>query len=346
MRLVLHRATQPLQPLEVRQRLGQREALLVKAEPAAEHVLRDVVGAAGAGLEGALVLVEPLGVVHGDLLRAGGGPVDHAAVAGVDDRRRELLDALQRLQVGAQRVGVVVLPAPDVGRDLVEQHVAAEHAAAVLPEQDDVTVGVARHDEDVERLAREVERVALVDEVRRLDRRDRQLVLLVDGALGVLDGHAVGDEVAPEARCGLRVDPGADRQLAVAPALHDLRRLRELGEARARPDVIGVVVRDHEAAHERIAEQRERLAPAPAGAGRAEAAVDQRPALGVVDGVAVDVIERPRQRLRDAVHATAEVLDLELAPRTRAQGAVRPCATNAACVTGIVCSKCRSAASA
>ena len=93
LRLDLHRAAQPLEPLEVRERLGQREALLVEAEPAAPHELGDVVGAAGALAQRRLVLVEPDGVVHGDLLGARCGPLDHAAVAGIDDRRRELLDA-------------------------------------------------------------------------------------------------------------------------------------------------------------------------------------------------------------------------------------------------------------
>ena len=200
--------------------------------------------------------------------------------------------------------------------------------------------------EHLERLARELEGVALVDEARRLDGRDRQLVLLAGRSLGVLGGHPVGEEIAREARPRVGVEPRPHGQVAVDPALHDLLGARQLGQARARPDVIGVVVRDHEPAHVRVAEQRQRLPPAPAGAGRPEAAVDQRPAVGVVDGVAVDVIERPGQRLRDAVHAAAELLHLELAPRASAQGAVRPCATNDACVTGIACAKCASTASA
>ncbi len=44
--LVLDCPAEPLEPLEVRQRLGQREALLVEAELAAPDVLHDVVGAA------------------------------------------------------------------------------------------------------------------------------------------------------------------------------------------------------------------------------------------------------------------------------------------------------------
>ena len=209
-----------------------------------------------------------------------------------------------------------------------------------------MAVGVAGQNEHVEGLARQVEAVALVDEQRRLDRRDRQLVLLAHRALGVLGRHPVGQQVALEARPRFGIQPGAHRQLAIAPALHDLGRARQLGQARAGADVVGVVVRDHEPAHVRMPEQRQRLQPAPPGTRSAEAAIDQRPPLGIVDGVAVHVVERPGQGLRDAVHATAELLELELAPRPGAQGAVRPCSTNAACVTGIACAKCRSAASA
>jgi hypothetical protein len=43
----------------------------------------------------------------------------------------------------------------------------------------------------------------------------------------------------------------------------------------------------------------------------------------------VDVVERPGQWQRDAVHAATEILHLEFARRPSAQGAVRPCAMNA-----------------
>ena len=111
---------------------------------------------------------------------------------------------------------------PDVGRDLVEQHVAAEQAPAVASEQRDVAVGVPGQDEHVEGLAGQVERIALVHEPGRLDRRDRQLVLLARGALGVLDRHAVRQQVALEARTGVEVEPRAHGQLAVARPLQDL----------------------------------------------------------------------------------------------------------------------------
>ena len=128
----------------------------------------------------------------------------------------------ERLEVAAQRVGLVVLPAPDVGRDLVEQDVAAEETAAVLPQQRDVAVGVAGQQEHLERLAGEVERVALVHEVGRLDRRDRQLVLLLGRALRVLARHAVREQPALEAVAGAEVEPRAHGQVAVDAALHDL----------------------------------------------------------------------------------------------------------------------------
>ena len=213
---------------------------------------------------------------------------------------------------------------PTFGVISLEQHVAAEQPAAVPAEQCDVAVRVAGQHEHVERLAGEVERVALVHEVRRLDGHERNCVLVADRALGEVRRHAVSHQVALEARAGLGIEPGGHGQLAVAPALHDLLGAGELGQSRARADVVGVVVRDHEAAHVRVPELRERLLPAPPGARRAEPAVDQRPALRVVDRVAVDVVERPRQRLRDAVHAVAQLPHLELAPRAAAQGAVRP----------------------
>ena len=216
----------------------------------------------------------------------------------------------------------------------------------MLSQQRDVAVGVTGQEQHLERLAGEIEGVALVDEVRRLDGRDRQLVLGLRGARGVLARHPVPKHPALEAVAGVAIEPRAHGQLAIDAPLHDLLRARDLRQAGARADVVGVVVRDHHAPDVRVPEQRECLLPAPAGSRRAEAAVDQRPALGVVDRVAVHVVERPRQRLRDAMHAIAEVLHLELAPRADAQGAVRPWATNAACVTGMACSKCGSAASA
>ena len=187
-----------------------------------------------------------------------------------------------------------------------------------------MAVGVTREDEHVEGLAGEVEGVSLVHQHGRLDGRDRKLVLLVGRALGVGERHAVGQQIALEAGSRVEIEPRAHRQLAIAGALHDLLDSGQLGQAGARADVIRVVVRDHEATDARVSEQSECLFPAAAGSGGAEPAVDQRPALGVVDRVAVHVVECPRQRLRDAVDATAELLHLELAPRACAQGAVRP----------------------
>ena len=66
---------------------------------------------------------------------------------------------------------------------------------------------------------------------------------------------------------------------------------------------------------------------------------------GVLDRIAMHVVELPRQRLRDAVHAAAEISDLRR-PRLSHQGAVRSFATKAACVIGIRMAKSRSTASA
>ena len=83
-----------------------------------------------------------------------------------------------------------------------------------------MAVRVTRQEKDLEGLAGEVEDVALVDEARRLHRRDRQLVLLLDGALGVLARHAVQQQPLPEAIGGVAVEPRAHGQVAVDPALH------------------------------------------------------------------------------------------------------------------------------
>ena len=108
--------------------------------------------------------------------------------------------------------------------------------------------------------------------------------------------------------------------------------------ARARSDVVGVEVRDHDAAHLRVAEQRERLRQRLPVSGVPRPQSIERPALGILDRVAVHVVERPGKRQRDAVHAAAEIR-----PRARAagarQGAVRPNSTNAACVTGMCSAK-------
>ena len=99
-------------------------------------------------------------------------------------------------------------------------------------------------------------------------------------------------------------------------------------------------MRDHDAPHARVAELRERLAPAGVGLGGAEAAVDERPALGILERVAVDVIERPGERQGDAVDAVADCRELHR------QGARRSNSTNAACVTGMRSEKICSTASA
>ena len=90
----------------------------------------------------------------------------------------------------------------------------------------------------------------------------------------------------------------------------------------------------------RVAELRERVAPPDLGLGRAETAVDDGPALGILERVAVDVIERPGQGKGDAVDALADRRDLDR------QGARRSNSTNAACVTGMCSEKICSTASA
>ena len=68
-----------------------------------------------------------------------------------------------------------------------------------------------------------------------------------------------------------------------------------------------MVVRQDDPPDARRAELGERFLPAGKRAGRPEAGVDDRPALRILDRVAVDVVERPGQPLGDTVDTSAEI---------------------------------------
>ena len=94
------------------------------------------------------MVVEPVGMMLGDLrgaLRDGG---DGRTVPRVHDRWREPVELTQRFQICAQRIGCGLRPAPDVGSDLGQQHIATEHPSGLLTDQHDVAVGVPRQHPD------------------------------------------------------------------------------------------------------------------------------------------------------------------------------------------------------
>ena len=176
------------------------------------------------------------------------GVVDHRAVAGEDAGRRHPVDLAQRPQVSAQRIGGGVRPAPHVGRDLLEQHVAAEQPSAALAVQRDVAVGVSREHQHPEPLTVQVELVARLDQPRGDGRMHRSPFLGV-GRLGRhLGRHPVHLEMLLEP-----VDVGvlAPRQLGqmrIVCALHHLGRAGQRHQPGRGADVVGVVVGDDDAA--------------------------------------------------------------------------------------------------
>ena len=201
-----------------------------------------------------------------------------------------------------------------------------------------MAVRVSPQHEHAERHARDLDLVALLDQARRLGHVHLCLEGRPEPRRDEVVRHAEGPEVLGRLRLVASRSERALGRCGVLGALHDLLGAGECDERRARADVVGMEVRDHDAAHLRLPELLERVAPRTLRLRRSEAAVDQRPALRILDRVAVDVIERPRQRVGDAVDAPTQIRDR--------QGARRPNSTKAACVTGMCSEKNTSTASA
>ena len=118
--------------------------------------------------------------MHGaDLAGATGDVLDRLAVAAVHDRWRKLGEALERLEVAAQRIEICVFPAADVRADRRKNHVAAEHAVGRQTMQRDVAIGMAGQVQDAEVLVPDTDEVALVDKVRRFGDRDGRTTLVI-----------------------------------------------------------------------------------------------------------------------------------------------------------------------
>ena len=160
------------------------------------------------------------------------------------DHRLELDEPIERVEILPQRVRPRIAPPSDVGRDLVEEDVAAEELPAPFTEERNVPVGVAGQDEDRIRLAAELDQIAFVDKTRRLGRVHEQAHLVGCGCGSQLRRHAMPEEVPLESLEVALVTPAAG-ELGVSRPLNDLRT-RERRERRARTDVIRVVVRDHD----------------------------------------------------------------------------------------------------
>ncbi len=292
----------------MRDGFDQGEAPLVEAQPVAPDVRADLIGRLGAKPERLDVDVETGGVVRRDLGSPRGRVLDQTLVAGIHPDRVELLDPLEGGEVAPERVRLGVLPAADVRRDVVEEDVAAEEATRSLAEQGDVPVGVARQEEHEEPLVRDLDSVALGDQAGRLRGVDRDATLVVGRPGGLGLGHAVSAQIRSEGAV-VGAKPGSLREFPVGCALDDLGGVRELLERAARTDVVGVVVGDDDAADSRRPQLCECFRPAAGRSRRSEAAVDDRPPVGILERVAVDVVERPGKRERDAVDPAAERRD-------------------------------------
>ncbi len=139
----------------MRDRLDQRETLLVESERLArpEQLGRLPGRLSAVGQRGGRV-VEPLDDGGRRSPRRGRRRRRSRARGREDDVGRHAGEPAERLQVAAERIDRSVGPPAHVGRDLVQQHVAAEQSAAAKPEQRDVAVGMAGQVQHPVRLAR------------------------------------------------------------------------------------------------------------------------------------------------------------------------------------------------
>jgi len=174
--------------------------------------------------------------------------------------------------------------------------------------QGDVPVGVAGQVEDAPAPPAGVDDVALVHQVGGDGELDRGADLGPRRRRSQVGRHAVIEQVALVLGV-VALLPAGHRQGPVEPALDDLSGSREPGEPGARPEVVGVVVGEHEPGHRRVAEGLKDVLPPRQGQGSAEAGVDERPPVRRRQRVAVDVVERPGQRHRHLDDAGLELGD-------------------------------------
>ena len=124
------------------------------------------------------------------------GGVDDRPVPGVHDRRSEIGHPAQRGEIAAKRIGGRVRPAADVGRDLVEQHVAADQPAAAPVMEGDVAVGMAGQVEHAPGVPARFDDVVLVHEAGGDGELDGDADLGPRRRRGEVGRHAVVAEVA------------------------------------------------------------------------------------------------------------------------------------------------------
>ena len=261
------------EPLEVRERLGDREAPRRRLQVAAEERERDLVARPRLGGERRRGRLEPLAMVGEELTGSPGGVGDGLPVPGDGERRLERDRLLERVEVVAERVGPALRPEADGRRDAVEEMiggdegpVAVEHQLAVrMPGRGDGLPAV--HEvAGLEQLG-----VGLEADERPVHRP----------LLDQLGGHLVGDAVPAEPvdeHVGPVVSAPDERALLVVEPPLGHRRAGELGDVAGGADVIRVEVGDEDPG-DRPGEPVELGGPPVARVGEAEAGVHERPAV-------------------------------------------------------------------
>jgi hypothetical protein len=111
----------PHEPLEVRERLCNREAAPGGLQVVPEEGERDLVARLRVGCERGDRLFEPDAMVLDQLTRSPGRILDRVAMAGECDLRRELDRALERNQVVPERVGAARRPEPHRRSDACQE---------------------------------------------------------------------------------------------------------------------------------------------------------------------------------------------------------------------------------
>jgi branched-chain amino acid transport system ATP-binding protein len=238
-----------------------------------------------------------------------GGIADRVAVAGERDPRRQLCDAVERLQVVAERIRPGVRIEPDGRADLRQQCIARDQDS--LAEECEMAVGVSRQVNDLPAgdLVAGLQALGLEIGVNK----SLESLRVAPAGSDLAFRHPVREQVPCEALRRSSVSPDTPALLVVDAALED-GGAGERGHRDHVADVVRVEVRDHDSL-ERPIEPREDRRPAFLTSGEPEPGIDERPAA-VVSGqqVAVDVVDPERERKRYPADSTRDLAHPAIQP--------------------------------
>ena len=319
------------EPLEVRERLCDREASSSRGEIGTEEGEREHVARLWLGRERRNGLFETHAVVLLQLLRATGRILDRLAVAGQRDPGRELDRAVECGEVVAERVGAAGRPETDGRRDPAEEVISRDEDA--VAHETELPVRVAgRRDQlpAVDVLAcLDENRVALVADERPVHRA------LPDELGRDVVGRALQLEPVDEPLRPRGVSPDELALRVVERALDD-GRTGQLVQVGGCTDMVGMEVRDEDR-RDAPTGFGEGCRPGLLCVGQADAGVDERPPGLAGQQIRVHVPRPSGQRQRDAADPVAELVHrATLAPcqdtnicsildRVRVEYRIEPC---------------------